>query len=51
MDPSTIFQAAMEALPLLVLRVVAVILACMALGLAACALGGLGCHRLRRKHT
>ena len=45
MDPSTIWQAAMDTLPLLVLRGVAVIILALSLALPGCVIGAVACHR------
>jgi len=49
MDPMTIWQAAIDGLPLLVLRVVALMIGGLALALAACAIGAVACHRVEEK--
>jgi hypothetical protein len=48
MDPAMIFQAMMDALPLLVLRVLCLVLSVLALVLAVCAIGALGCQRTQQ---
>lgn len=45
MDPATIWQSAIDVLPLLTLRAVALVLLGLSLVLAAAAVGALACQR------
>jgi len=45
MDPTTMWQAAMDTLPLLVLRGVAVVILALGIFMATCVIGAVACHR------
>lgn len=51
MDPWVVWQAAMDTLPLLVLRTVALILIGMAMALTVCIIGAVACHRVGREQA
>lgn len=45
MDPATIWQSAMDGLPLLALRAVAMVLVGLSIAMAACVIGAVACCR------